>query len=95
MEVTSPAIDVVPAASQPLKIVVSPAGQFAALKALVAQCVPMLQNPEQFALQRRRELAQRLAQAICPCRDPQEPDAHDPEDLGSQDASDTWLEEDA
>jgi len=66
MEVSSPGIDELPSANRPLKIIVSEAGQTAALKALVAQCVPVLRSPEAFSLERRRELAQRLTHAIQP-----------------------------
>ena len=61
-----PTIDEEPGARLPLRITVSPAGQHAALNALVGQCVPMLQHPEAFPPQRRRELAERLVRAIQP-----------------------------
>ena len=77
MEASSPSLDAVPAASRPLKIVVSPTGQLAALKALVAQSVPVLQNPEAFTLERRIELAHRLARAIQPRGVIRESDDHE------------------
>lgn len=91
MDVSSPPLDAVPAASQLLKILVSQSGQVVALKALVAQSVPVLQNPEAFTLERRIELAHRLAKAIQPHGVIQESD--DPEGPTSLEGSDAWLEE--
>ena len=66
METSSPAIEEVPETNLPLRIVVSEAGQTAALKALVAQGVPVLENPDAVTMERRLELAHRLARAIQP-----------------------------
>ena len=75
MKSSSPPLDAVPGVRMPLRIIVSRAGQHAALDALASQYVPMLQNPEAFTLERRIELAHRLARAIQPRGDIQERDA--------------------
>lgn len=91
MEPSSPSIDEIPAARTPLKIIVSEAGQRAALKALAAQCIPILQNPDAFTKQRRQELALRLTRAVgivdpsCTQTTGEEPEC----EAGS------WLEEEA
>jgi hypothetical protein len=91
MEASPPLLDAVPAASRPLKIVVSATGQLAALKALVAQSVPVLRNPEAFTVERRIELAHRLAKAIQPRGVIRESD--DQEEPTSLEDPDPWLEE--
>jgi len=88
MEVSSPDIETVPAASLPLKIVVSEAGKQAALKALVAQSIPMLHSPEKFTQERRCELAQHLTRALQPSTNTTEVD-----ELDSSDDPCRWIEE--
>ena len=88
MGLSSPSIDEEPATCKPLRIIVSEAGQAAALKALVAQCIPILHDPSAFSVERRQELAQRLTCAICPGRRDEEP-ANEPEY-----EPESWLEED-
>ncbi len=87
--------DEVAGARSPLRIVVSQAGQHAALKALVAQCVPVLQNPEAFTAERRNELARRLRRAICPCHSTEQSDMIEPyAEREPQYEPGPWLEED-
>ncbi len=95
MEASSPPLDEVPGARTPLRIVVLQAGQNAALKALVAQSLPMLRHPEAFTVERRRELAQRLARAICPrCQSTEDPDMAEPDAEGEPEYEPgSWLEE--
>jgi len=94
MEASSPPLDEVPGARTPLRIVVSQAGQNAALKALIAQSLPMLRRPEAFTVERRRELAQRLARAICPRQSTEEPDMAEPVAEEEQECEpESWLEE--
>jgi hypothetical protein len=94
MEASVPLLEDVSGAQRPLRIVVSPAGHHAALRALVAQCVPVLQNPEAFTMERRRELAERLARAIQPCSGTKELQEACP-DGGSMTAADPcrWIED--
>ena len=94
MEALSPPLDEVPGARTPLRIVVSQAGHNAALKVLVAQSLPMLRRPEAFTEEHRRELAHRLARAICPRQSTEEPDTAEPDAVGEPECEPgSWLEE--
>jgi len=94
MDASLSLLDTASGAEAPLRIVVSEAGQLAALKALVAQGIPMLQNPQHFPPKRRMELADRLSRAICARHGNGEPDAKEPDDgTDPQDEPGLWLEE--
>ena len=84
-------LDALPAADKPLRIVVSPAGQQAALKSLIGQCVPVLLNPRRFSTKRRRKLANQLMRAIAPPWDVHEADI----DNGPELKPSIWLEDEA